>query len=113
MQTNRTNALELPAAIASYFANETSDSEAVARCFTEDALVVDERHEHRGRAAIAVWNAGATTTYSFATEPLAVERCGAHTTVRARVTGNVSSAIELRFRFTLERDLIARLEIAP
>ena len=114
MQTNHANSLELPAPIASYFASETTDSQAVAQCFATDALVVDERHEYSGRAAIAAWNAGATAKYSFTTEPLAAEADGARTTVRAKVTGNFpGSPIELRFRFTLEGDLIARLEIAP
>jgi len=114
MQTNQTSSLELPAPIASYFANETSDSQAVARCFTKDAVVADERHEHRGHAAIAAWNAGATAKYSFTTEPLAAETDGARTTVRAKVTGKFAgSPIELRFHFTLDGHLIARLEIAP
>ncbi len=114
MQTNQPSSLELPAPIASYFANKTSDSRAVARCFTKDGLVVDERQEHRGHAAIAAWNADATARYSFTTELLAAETDGARTTVRARLTGNFAgSPIELRFRFTLDGHLIARLEIAP
>lgn len=114
MQTNPTNSLELPAPIASYFANETIDSQAVARCFTEDALVADEGHEYHGRAAIAAWNADATAKFSFTTELLAAETDGSRTTVRAKVTGNFpGNSIELRFRFTLVGDLIARLEIAP
>lgn len=114
MQTNSTNAFELPAPIASYFANETTDPQAVARCFAEDALVVDERHEHRGRAAIAAWNADARAKFSFTTDLLAAETDGTRATVRAKVTGNFpGSPIELRFRFTLAGDLIARLEITP
>jgi len=114
MQTNHPSSLELPLPIASYFANETSDPQAVAQCFVKDALVVDERQQHRGHAAIAAWNADATAKYSFTTELLAAETDGASTTVRARVTGNFpGSPIELRFRFTLEGHLIARLEIAP
>ena len=49
--------LQLPEPIASYFAHEASDPRAVARAFSDDALVYDEGHEHRGRAAIAAWNA--------------------------------------------------------
>jgi hypothetical protein len=105
---------EMPAPIASYFAHETTDPEAVARCFTEDALVVDERHEHRGRAAIAAWNAAANAKYRFATDVLTKEVDGDRVTVRAKVTGNFpGSPIELRFRFTLAGGLIARLEVTP
>ena len=114
MQTNQTSSLELPAPIARYFANETSDSQAVARCFTKDAVVVDERRKHRGHASIAAWNADVTAKYAFTTELLAANTDGAPTTVRAKVTDNFpGSPIELRFRFTLEGHLIARLEIVP
>ncbi|MBX3234277.1 MAG: nuclear transport factor 2 family protein [Labilithrix sp.] len=101
--------------IASYFAHEATDPQAVARCFTEDAVVVDERQEHRGRAAIAAWNAAAVAKFGITTQVLAIEdEDGAHTTVRAKVSGTFpGSPIELLFRFTLQGALIARLEIAP
>ncbi|RYZ17423.1 MAG: nuclear transport factor 2 family protein [Myxococcaceae bacterium] len=114
MQTTPDPLPGLPAPIASYFTHETTDPAAVARCFTDDALVVDERHEHRGRAAIESWNAAAHSKYTFTTQLLAAESDGARTTVRAKVMGNFpGSPIELRFRFTLADGLIARLEIAP
>lgn len=114
MQTNHTTRLELPAPIASFFAHGATDPVAVARCFTEDALVLDEGHEHRGRAAIAAWNADVVAKYSFTTAPLAVETDGARTTVTAEVAGDFpGSPVELRFRFTMDKDLIVRLEIAP
>jgi len=114
MQTNNTRSLNLPAPIAGYFANEASDPQAVAQWFTNDGLVVDERQEHRGRAAIAAWNAAAAAKYSFSTELLATEADGGRTMVRGKVTGNFpASPIALCFRFTLEGNLIARLEIAP
>jgi hypothetical protein len=34
MQTSPRNSLDLPAPIAGYFTNETTDSQVVARCFT-------------------------------------------------------------------------------
>ncbi|NNB87827.1 nuclear transport factor 2 family protein [Corallococcus exiguus] len=103
-----------PAPIAGYFAHATTRPAAVARCFTDDALVVDERHEHRGRAAIEAWTAAANGKYKFTTELLAAEFDGPRTTVRANVTGNFpGSPIELRYRFTLAGGLITRLEIAP
>lgn len=106
--------IALPPPIATYFANERTDAAALSRCFTQDAVVADEQHEHRGRAAIAAWNAAAVATYAMATEPLAVATDGSRTDVRAKVTGTFpGSPIELRFRFTLAGDLITRLEIAP
>lgn len=42
----------LPGPIAAYFAADQSDGDAVALCFTEDGVVVDERNTHRARDAI-------------------------------------------------------------
>lgn len=113
MQSNATTRQELPAPVAGYFAHETTDPNAVARCFTEDAVVVDERNEHRGRAAIAAWHAAAVASYGMTTEVLAAQSDGPRTTVRARVSGSFpGSPIELQFRFTLAANLIARLEIS-
>jgi hypothetical protein len=112
MQTTPSQELDLPAAISSYFAHETTDTAALVRCFTQDALVVDERHEHRGSAAIFAWNAAANKSYRFKSELLAAESNGAHTTVRAKVSGTFpGSPVELRFLFTLTSGLISRLEI--
>ncbi|WP_044891002.1 nuclear transport factor 2 family protein [Myxococcus hansupus] len=114
MQTTPTPLPGLPAPIAGYFEHQTTSPAAVARCFTDDALVVDERQAHRGRAAIEVWNAATSSTYKLSTELLAAEVDGPRTTVRAKVTGSFpGSPIELRFRFTLTEGLITRLEIAP
>ena len=110
----QTTTPSLPAPIAGYFAHQTTDSRALARCFTEDALVVDERKEHRGRAAIGAWNASVTAKVALTTQVLAVETATGDTVVRANVSGTFpGSPVELRFRFTLKGDLIARLEIAP
>ena len=104
--------IDLPPPIAAYFAADTSDANAVARCFSETAVVIDERREHRGRAAIARWKAEATAKYHYTSEPLAVDASGPTVTVSARVTGDFpGSPVELQYRFTLERALIARLEI--
>ena len=46
-----TKSLDLPKPIAAYFTADKGDGEAVSRCFTEDAVVKDEGHTHRGRAA--------------------------------------------------------------
>lgn len=114
MQTAIPTSPQLPAPVASYFAREMTAPQTLAQCFTEDALVVDERQEHRGREAIAAWSTSVTTKYTLTTEVLAAEGDTTHTTVRAKVSGNFpGSPIELSYRFTLKDDLIARLEIAP
>ena len=114
MPTKPSPSLKLLAPIASFFAYETTDSRAVAECFTDDAVVRDEGREHRGRAAIAVWNGDAVSKYKLTTEPLTAETFGADTTVTARVTGSFpGSPVQLRFRFTVTGELISRLEILP
>jgi hypothetical protein len=86
----------------------------VARCFSQSAVVIDERREHRGRRAIARWKAETTARYHYTSEPLAVDVSGMEATVTARVTGNFpGSPVELRYHFTLEDDRIVRLEITP
>jgi hypothetical protein len=114
MQSKASNPLQLPAPIASFFTHETTDPQAVARCFSEDAVVHDEGHEHHGRVAIAAWNADVVAKYKLTTEPLAEETIGERTTVTARVAGSFSgSPAQLRLRFTVSGGLITRLEIAP
>ena len=106
--------IELPKPIAAYFAADRLDSETIARCFTENATVVDERRSHVGLEAIARWKAEASTRYSYVSEPFSFEEDGERIVVTSRVTGNFpGSPIDLRYGFVLEGDLIARLEIAP
>jgi hypothetical protein len=114
MQTTLHQTPNLPAPIARFFAHETTDPRAVSRCFTENAVVRDEGNEYHGRAAIAAWNADALAKYGFTTVPLSAETSGDITAVSAKVSGNFpGSPVQLQFRFTVEGDLLARLEIAP
>lgn len=100
--------------IASFFARDAGDPQELARCFTEDGVVLDEGGLHRGRAAIAAWNAEVVAKYGFATKPLSAETIGPRTTVTAEVSGAFpGSPIQLRFGFTVAGDLISQLEIRP
>ena len=86
----------------------------MAQCFTDGAVVIDERQEYRGRTAIARWKAEASAKFSYSVERLGVHVSGDKTTVTGRVTGDFpGSPVELQYHFTLEGDKIARLEIAP
>jgi hypothetical protein len=112
MPTNADTPVDLPAPIAAYFTTDAADAGGMARCFTENGVVIDERREHQGRYAIARWKTEATAKYHYTSEPLAVDVSGADVTVITRVTGEFpGSPLELRYRFTLEGDKIARLEI--
>jgi hypothetical protein len=106
--------LDLPGPIAAYFAADREDGEAVARCFTEAAVVKDEGRTHRGRAAIRQWKKDASTRYQYTSEPVACERRDGAVVVTSRLTGAFpGSPVNLRFFFILEGDAIASLEILP
>ena len=106
--------LELPGPIAAYFAADKEDGEAVARCFTEAAVVKDEGRTYHGRAAIRQWKEEVSTRYQYMCEPLACEHRDGTVVVTSRLTGNFpGSPVTLRFCFVLEGDKIASLEILP
>ncbi|EJE50189.1 hypothetical protein PMI14_05274 [Acidovorax sp. CF316] len=105
------NALTLPEPIAAYFAAE-HNPEALARCFTAQAVMKDEGHTYTGVDAIKAFMAEASAKYSATTVPFALEREDGFQIVKATVTGNFpGSPIDLSYRFRLERGLIAALEI--
>ena len=114
MTTKTAEPLDLPAPVAAYFAADTTGAEAVAQCFTDGAVVIDERQENRGRTAIARWKAEASSKFRYTVDRLGAHVSGSQTTVTGRVTGDFpGSPVDLQYRFTLEGDKIARLEIAP
>ena len=111
MGTNA-NPVNLPPSIAAYFRADAHNADRVAQCFTENAVVIDEHREHRGRTAIANWKAEATAKYHYTSEPIGIEAAGKELTVTARLVGDFpGSPVILRYHFTLEDDKIRRLEI--
>jgi hypothetical protein len=107
-------AIALPRPIAAYFAADRSGGDAVAQCFTEDAVVKDEGHAYSGRIAITRWKAEASAKYHYTSEPFAVEDGAGKIVVSSRVAGDFpGSPVDLRYVFTLQADKIASLEIAP
>jgi hypothetical protein len=106
--------LNLPKPIAAYFVADRDDSEDIAQCFTENAVVKDEGHTYQGRAAIKKWKADASAKYQYTIEPLACEATDGKVVVTSRLTGNFpGSPVDLRFFFELEEAKIASLEIIP
>jgi hypothetical protein len=103
--------LTLPEPIAAYFAAE-NNPEALAHCFTKQAVMKDVGHTYSGIKAIKAFMAEASAKYSATSVPFAIEREEGFQLVRAKVTGNFpGSPIVLSYRFRLERGLIASLEI--
>jgi hypothetical protein len=109
-----TKSLNLPKPITAYFTADKGDGDAVSRCFTENAVVKDEGHTHRGRAAIKAWKTDASAKYEYTSEPSACEEKDGKTIVTSHLVGNFpGSPVDLRFFFKLEGDKIASLEIIP
>ena len=109
-----TRSLNLPNPVAAYFTSDEGDGEAVSRCFTENAVVKDEGHTHKGRAAIKAWKTDAAAKYQYTCEPSACEEKDGKTVVTCHLVGNFpGSPVDLRFIFKLEGDKIASLEVIP
>ncbi len=71
--------LSLPDPIAAYFAaDQQKNAEAIARCFTAQAVVKDEGRTHSGIDAIKAWKAAASTKYTYTTEPFALQQSDGH-----------------------------------
>jgi hypothetical protein len=106
--------LNLPKPITAYFSADRADSEAVVRCFTNNAVVKDEGHTYEGLAAIKEWKTGSSKKYTYTSEPFASEERDGQTIVTSRVSGNFpGSPLNLRYLFGLEGNKIASLEIVP
>ena len=103
----------LPTPIAIYIdAENRGDTEALAQCFAEDAVVRDEGQTIEGLAAIKQWKAETRRKYHHTIEPLASTQKDDKIIVTNRLTGNFpGSPIKLEFVFTLDGDKIASLEI--
>ena len=109
-----TQSLNLPKPIAAYFVADEVDGEAVSQCFTANAVVKDEGHTHKGRAAIKAWKMDVSAKYEYTCEPLACEEKDGKTVVTCHLVGDFpGSPVDLRFFFTLEGGKISSLEIIP
>jgi ketosteroid isomerase-like protein len=104
----------LPAPIKRYFSADRRDAAAVAACFTERAVVIDESRQWIGRAAIKRWKQSTTARYRYTSKPIASESKDGKIVVTSRLTGNFpGSPVDLRYVFELEGDKISSLEIKP
>lgn len=103
----------LPKPIALYVAAENSgDTNLLAQCFTEHAVVRDENQIIEGLDAIKKWKAETKKKYQHTLEPLRSNQKDDKINVTNRLTGNFpGSPFELEFVFTLDRDKIVSLEI--
>ena len=76
--------VDLPEPIAAYIAAENGhDTEAVARCFADNAVVRDEGRTIKGLAAIKQWKAETKKKYQHTVEPLESAQKDGKTSLRA------------------------------
>jgi hypothetical protein len=107
-----TMTLQLPKPVAEYFSADQRDASAVADCFTENAVVIDEKQTYSGRQAITRWKQSASTRYNYTSKPFASEKQGKKIVISSRLTGDFpGSPVDLRYVFELDGDKIALLEI--
>jgi len=108
----QTRSLNLPKPVAAYFIADEVDGDAISQWFTENAVVKDEGHTHKGWAAIKQWKTDASQKYEYTSEPFACEEKDGKTVVTSHLVGNFpGSPVDLRYFFKLEGDKIASLEI--
>lgn len=105
---------ELPEPIGSYFEADRGQGQAVAECFTADAIVKDEGATYHGIDEIRRWRSDVAAKYTYTCQPLTVDRRMNRTAVACRLVGDFpGSPANLRFIFVLAGDKIESLEIVP
>jgi|APTNR8051073442_1049403.scaffolds.fasta_scaffold08101_3 hypothetical protein len=86
------------------------DSAAFSACFTEDAVVEDEGHTHRGRAAIQAWIANAFANYAPKLEVANVSITEAGSVISGMVSGTFpGSPIMLHYHLVHDEAQISHL----
>ncbi|WP_349812072.1 nuclear transport factor 2 family protein [Xanthomonas dyei] len=105
--------LALPNAIACFFAaSNAGDATELLLHLAIDAVVHDERHEHRGAAAISAWLAQTQATTPYYAVPLGVHTQGEQVRITAQVSGDLpQSPLQLEHVFQLVGSKIAALQI--
>jgi len=108
-------AIELPRAIADYFAADAGlSAEAIAACFTQAATIKDEGNTYTGRDAIRRWKDESSAKYTYTVEPISIADEGGRTVVTSHLVGDFpGSPTVLRYFFALDGEKIAELEVIP
>jgi ketosteroid isomerase-like protein len=105
--------IALAGPVSAFFeAERTQDLEALARCFSDHAVVHDEGRTLEGHDAIKRWMKEANAKYQHTVEPLAVSHRDGTTVVIARVAGAFpNSPLELEHVFAIGDGRIVSLVI--
>lgn len=107
---------DLPDVVERYqTAHDLHDTDAALGAFTNDAVVIDDGHEHHGAAAIRGWLASAASEFTYTRTLTGAERLAGETWVtHNRLEGDFpGGTVDLAYRFTITDDLISELVISP
>ncbi|MGY1831203.1 nuclear transport factor 2 family protein [Geodermatophilus sp. SYSU D01180] len=107
---------QLPATIRGYLAaHRARETDAALRALTPAAVVVDDGTTYRGTEEIRRFLSEAGAGSSYTTELVGAERVDdAHWVAIHRLEGDFpGGVVDLRYRFTMDGDLVAELVIAP
>jgi len=106
--------IELPTPIAAYVAaNSQLDADGMLAPFARDAVVRDDGGHHMGRDEIRRWIESATIASGAVFSPETCREQDGRIVVDGLAAGNFpGSPVHFTFRFRLQGDAIAGLEIA-
>src|SRR5205823_12335767 len=93
-------------------ASNAHDVKSILSCFSEDAVVHDERETLHGKKAIEGWIAKTIEKYKFHFNPLRIKGNDPEVVVSVEVSGTFDgSPVTLDYHFTIESDKISSLTI--
>jgi ketosteroid isomerase-like protein len=105
--------MKLPAIITELVnAQNSQNSAAYADCFTTDATVFDEGHDHHGKEEIKAWIKNANAKYQALVEPIDYSESEGKAILTAKISGTFpGSPIVLKYNFEIAEGLISSLKI--
>ncbi|MDB6170636.1 MAG: hypothetical protein JWM88_3500 [Verrucomicrobia bacterium] len=105
--------MKSPEIITRYFAAANRfDASGAAECFTADARVHDEGHEHVGQDAVRAWVAETGRKYQPRSAVIRAKVSGSKVALAVRISGRFpGSPIELDYDITLRDGKISMLDI--
>lgn len=104
---------DLPLIIRKYVeASNRHDVQAILSCFSNDAVVHDEREALHGKKAIEGWIAKTIEKYKFRFKPLNLRDQESQVVVTIQVSGTFpGSPVTLDYKFKVDNDKIDSLAV--
>lgn len=102
--------MELPQVLTALIqAQDDFDSHAYANCFSETAIVEDEKKTYKGRAEIQQWIQKANEDYQTKIKPL--EYSKSEQMLSAEISGTFEgSPLEIKFYYKIDNGLIQSMK---